>query len=114
MSEREKFSFLQKRIFQLETENKELREHNRLLNERIRSQNEALKTGIDTKALSLKNKALLSVQDGITQEVTKQYSVLSANLARIKARVFKHITEPNFIDCLNFVLKDTCKILGFE
>jgi len=56
----------------------------------------------------------LSVKDGISNEVTRQYSKLSSNLAKIKSRVFKHITEPNFLDCIDFVLKDVCKILEFE
>lgn len=35
-------------------------------------------------------------------------------MARIKSRVFKHITEPNFLDFANFLMRDVCKVLGFE
>ena len=114
VSEREKFSHLQQRVTKLESENSNLRARNKWLMSRLKSQSEALKSGLDKKALSIRKKSLQSVKDGISNELTKQYYQLNDRLEKIKVKIFKHLTQPNFLDCLNFLMRDICTILEFK
>lgn len=55
-----------------------------------------------------------SMQDGINNELTKQYYLLNDRLEKIKVKIFQHSTEPNFLDCMTFMMRDIALILGFE
>ena len=73
-----------------------------------------MKSGLDKKAMSLRKKSLQSVQNGVNNELTKQYYTLNDRLEKIKVKIFMHLKEPNFLDCMDFLMRDISSILGFE
>jgi hypothetical protein len=50
----------------------------------------------------------------VNSELAKNYYQLNSKLEKIKVAIFKHINEPNFLDCVDFIMRDVCALLEFE
>jgi hypothetical protein len=82
--------------------------------ERLKSQNEAIKSGLDQRALAMRNKSLVSLSDGISAEMGKQYADLNLRLEKMKLTVFKNIHKNTFLECLEYITADICEALNFD